>query len=291
MEKSARGGRQTRKGYDLPSSLSEELCRSFSEALTEAISASTSNGADTFRLRYMEASWLSKFSDPSPQGAADRRNAAIKKWQACDLRNKRSNERLQEWLIEDDSFPLKGGKKLTLPRLVARVRRTVETVIGATPPDDVLYGTFSSGASTGFRRQPDAIAAKFADGADVTAPCKALVERLLGSCDTWDYMRTPLVRVVPGGVLMTVPKNSKIDRVAIKEPELNMFCQKGVGDFIRHRLKRIVKVDLNDQTRNQQLARIGSETGLLATLDLSSASDLISQGRSFADTGGLVRFT
>lgn len=74
--------------------------------------------------------------------------------------------------------------------------------------------------------------------------------------------------------MFTVPKTSVIDRVACKEPELNMYCQKAVGDFIRQRLKRN-GIDLNDQTVNQVLAREGSMDGSLATIDLSSASDSV----------------
>jgi hypothetical protein len=53
-----------------------------------------------------------------------------------------------------------------------------------------------------------------------------------------------------------------------------MFMQKGVGDAIRSRLRR-VGIDLNDQSRNRELAREGSINDLLATIDLSSASDSI----------------
>jgi len=55
-----------------------------------------------------------------------------------------------------------------------------------------------------------------------------------------------------------------------------MFFQKGIGGMIRRRL-RLKGVDLDDgQPVNQELARQGSETGCLATIDLSSASDTIS---------------
>jgi hypothetical protein len=57
---------------------------------------------------------------------------------------------------------------------------------------------------------------------------------------------------------------------------MNIFLQKGIGGVIRKRLKR-VGVDLNDQTHNQELAREGSISGKLCTVDLSSASDTISQ--------------
>jgi len=59
------------------------------------------------------------------------------------------------------------------------------------------------------------------------------------------------------------------------EPGLTSFYQLALGEEIRRRLLR-VGVDIRDQTRNQLLAREGSVTGLLATIDLSSASDTMS---------------
>jgi len=81
---------------------------------------------------------------------------------------------------------------------------------------------------------------------------------------------------VRSSVLFTVPKTDTIDRVACKEPDYNMYLQKGAGDFIRHRLRKRCKIDLNDQSRNQIAAYKGSLTGSLATVDLSSASDSLS---------------
>jgi len=53
-----------------------------------------------------------------------------------------------------------------------------------------------------------------------------------------------------------------------------MFLQKGLGNQIRRCLRK-AGIDLNDQTRNQDLARLGAVTGSLMTLDLSSASDSV----------------
>lgn len=74
----------------------------------------------------------------------------------------------------------------------------------------------------------------------------------------------------------TVPKDSKTDRPIAVEPQWNMYFQKGIGAMIRSRLRR-VGVNLNDQSRNQYLAMIGSRDGSLATIDLSSASDTMSR--------------
>lgn len=73
--------------------------------------------------------------------------------------------------------------------------------------------------------------------------------------------------------LLTVPKDAKTDRTIAAEPSANIFLQKGVGRYLRDRLKRF-GVDLDDQTRNQSLAQ-QAYTAKLATLDLSSASDTI----------------
>lgn len=82
---------------------------------------------------------------------------------------------------------------------------------------------------------------------------------------------------VHDGVLGFVPKSAKTDRAIVVEPWLNSIVQLGVGDYIAKRLRR-VGIDIRDQTRNQNLAREGSITGALATLDLSSASDTIAEG-------------
>jgi hypothetical protein len=84
------------------------------------------------------------------------------------------------------------------------------------------------------------------------------------------------LEVFESSVMFTVPKSSEIDRVACKEPEINMLLQRSVGQFIRRRLKLKAGIDLNDQGINQSLARDALDLGL-ATLDLSSASDSISR--------------
>lgn len=74
-----------------------------------------------------------------------------------------------------------------------------------------------------------------------------------------------------------VPKTAKTHRSIAVEPLLNSYIQKGIDAVLRRKLRRR-GYDLSDQTRNQTLAREGSVTGLLATMDLSSASDTISIG-------------
>jgi hypothetical protein len=80
-----------------------------------------------------------------------------------------------------------------------------------------------------------------------------------------------------GNKVITVPKDATTNRVIAVEPGLNLWFQKAVGDMIGNRLRRC-GIDLRFQSRNQELARIGSIDQVNATIDFSSASDSIAFG-------------
>lgn len=80
--------------------------------------------------------------------------------------------------------------------------------------------------------------------------------------------------VIHDGRLDFVPKNARTFRSTVTEPVLNGLFQLAVGDHMFDKFARIGQ-DLRDQTRNQRLALKGSIDGTLATIDLSSASDMI----------------
>lgn len=71
-----------------------------------------------------------------------------------------------------------------------------------------------------------------------------------------------------------VPKDIESVRLIAPTASGTMCIQKMFGTAIRRALMN-VGVNLNDQTINQEWAEIGSLTGLVATIDLSSASDSI----------------
>lgn len=103
---------------------------------------------------------------------------------------------------------------------------------------------------------------------------------LLGDCiyrteSNEDYPSTGCTRIV------TVPKSSSALRTITVEPCLNQFVQQGYNAWLRDcisrdRALRQILV-LSDQRPNQELALDGSRTGEWCTIDLSSASDLLSQ--------------
>jgi len=85
------------------------------------------------------------------------------------------------------------------------------------------------------------------------------------------------VSVVRGSKLSTVPKNDETDRCICTEPSLNMFFQRGAGEWLCEMLIRDHNIDLSNQPDvNRSLARRGSVDGSFATIDLKSASDSIS---------------
>lgn len=106
----------------------------------------------------------------------------------------------------------------------------------------------------------------------------------LASFPSWEAYYASMggaIKLSRGARIDTVPKDSKQERVIGVEPHCNVFLQKGVGSVVRKCLKKF-GIDLNHGQRlHQDLARQGSITGELATIDLSSASDSISLAVAF----------
>ena len=79
---------------------------------------------------------------------------------------------------------------------------------------------------------------------------------------------------------MTVPKNSTSRRTITIEPVLCQFIQQGLNILLRESISECpvlsLCLDLSDQSKNQKLALEGSQFGNWATIDLKSASDLLS---------------
>lgn len=85
-------------------------------------------------------------------------------------------------------------------------------------------------------------------------------------------------RRVAGNKLSFVNKNVTTARCISTEPTLNMWFQRGIGDILADGLKKSQwNIDLSEQPEiNGWMARVGSQEGRLATIDLESASDSIS---------------
>lgn len=263
--------RKSKKILDL--SISREVSHRIRTSLCELFSE-PGHDYDQFSLTYQKDSFLSKYIDENTETDDVRRHNAITKWLSVELRNLRTNERLYttDPVFRTENGPVYGQQFLR------RVRKLITKVIGSAPPDDLLSrGSFSSGATTSLRRGIGTLCQKFTGSRDVTPKCWERLSGVLSDFEGWASHSPRLLqpRFVKGNSLFTVPKTPIIDRVACKEPDYNVFAQKAVGDFFRRRLLRKAGINLNDQSINRNLARIGSIDGSLATIDLSSASDSV----------------
>jgi hypothetical protein len=224
-------------------------------------------GQEDFASTYLRDEYLSKYCAEDVVPARSRREAAIRKWMDTERKNAESNQRLRGMSRQYNILP-----RVTFYAFLGFAQRIISEILGPLD-DEIVLGSFSGGASTSRRRTESRAAFKFTGQADCTEGVSPLIDVI--------HRQAPLLRElgvfynlreVKAAVLFTVPKKTDIDRCACKEPDVNMYLQKGVGNHIRRRLRRF-GVSLNDQSVNRRLAERGSLDGSLATLDLSAASD------------------
>lgn len=222
---------------------------------------------------YLKREIFSKYVSKETAPPDVRAQRALNKWLATERNNEATTDRLLFTHAEYNILP-----RVTYQRFMEWCTDFIVGLLGETPPVDALIGSFSGGASTSRSRTQSQPANKYVGKADATADCLGLfsdivVEEVPG----WIAANAEAdltVRLRRGNAMFTVPKNTDIDRVAAKEPDLNMFIQKGIGNYFRSALRR-AGINLNDQSINRSLALRGSIDGSLATLDLSSASDSV----------------
>lgn len=219
---------------------------------------------DGFPLAY--AAWNLLRKSSTPDVGRDTYMSAITTWQECEHECARTNS--SHGVRPDMIDP---QLKSVAEAVIHTAIRKIVDCLGPFSLDELFSkAEFSGGASTQRRRTESAIQNKYVDNPYITPAAHRYWQTLrAGSICP---LREPIISHYSR--FTTVPKNAKTDRPIIIEPQGNMFFQKGLGSMVRQRLKR-KGINLNDQTRNQNLAGIGV-SHRLATIDLSSASDLIS---------------
>ncbi len=171
-----------------------------------------------------------------------------------------------------------------------RAQRKISQVLGDCPDLSDLALRFGPGANPGITKRAASVRRKLSEQPTCSTNLTPYVDDVLAELPMYTSLHATSSRVDADGdvweavsVLVVdskvafVPKSPKTCRTICVEPLLNSMAQLAYGDFISARLLRW-GVDLQDQTRNQRLAREGSLTNALATLDLSSASDTIALG-------------
>lgn len=228
-------------------------------------------GAAKFARDYQAISLLRKYPG-LPVTKADCYQSFYESEQECC----RTNARLDLlW------YPM--GQPTGLLKFLNRVRKICRSILGPLP--DTLDGRFGPGTCFEFTGRQYAspasktIGAKIRHQLTLTESAIPIVENVLYRTHYGEAISRQgrASRIVRGNRFTTVPKDARKDRGICVEPGGNLFAQLGAGSYLRHRLKRVAGIDLNHgQALHQRLAKRGSITGDLVTIDLSSASDTVS---------------
>lgn len=190
------------------------------------------------------------------------------------------NQRCSEWklpkLMEVDS--------LVIDTIIHKFYTMLDGVSSFAPSLSKIskgFG-FGNGASLG------ATGCSFyekAFGGHMTVTRSSLYLAMLDALDGDRWISAELSRFIEFGPpklvnssnLSIVPKNRKSSRVICTEPSVNMMFQKGLSSCFSDVLKHFYNIDMSTQPeKNKSLAQRGSISNNIATIDLSSASDLIS---------------
>lgn len=183
--------------------------------------------------------------------------------------------------------------------LLYRARQIIADIVKEKPNLDRIVAScdFGNGASCSLKRPDAQRQRKFEHGLCSTRGLLVFGDHIINTSPSWSALRgsqkdtwfvdrsenvSPFLhptKVVAGAVMDVVAKTADIDRVILKEPELNGFVQKGIGREMRRLLQRWDQVvpdgiDLNHSgDLNSDLARAGSAEGHIATVDCEQASD------------------
>jgi len=228
------------------------------------------NDLISLRDSYAATKFLSKFKGLTLDYDLD--DVAIKKFEQFELLCKNTNSRFRN-LLHDKLYT---GHAVWLHHAVIR---KIERILTEFSSDELFsMPDWGPGASTLIKRRDASPAKKFR--------CETGITRDLYDLIPWEHMEANYPLWAPvlveagfpafqiGNKVITVPKDASTNRVIAIEPGINLWFQKAIGDMIGKRLLRC-GVDLRYQSRNQELARLGSIDQSLATIDLSSASDSI----------------
>lgn len=227
-----------------------------------------------FRVDFTATSFLSKASFLNT--SFDKKQVAFDKFRKFETLCGQTNYRFKHPGLD----PLNKGTNVWL---LNAIKRKIAQILGDFTADEfVREANWGPGVSTLIKGEEVSGINKFHAERGITHDLYSLVgswfpeayplwhSHLTAQSNGTEHWHEPQV----GNVIVTVPKNSKADRVIAIEPGINLWFQKAIGTMIRRRLHRF-GIDLNRQSINAELARSASIDLDLATADFSSASDSI----------------
>jgi hypothetical protein len=247
----------------------------FDQLVSLGIDTKCYPSGDAFRDAYIATHFLSKAS--FLETTVSKRDVAIEKFLKYEQQCRRTNTRFKNLASE----PSYNGPNASI---LSRMERKIHQVLGSYSADEFVDGAnWGPGVTTLLKGEHVSDVNKFQSDSGITRDLYSFVSPWFSlAYPLWaDHLESEfgpsMFELQHGNEVVTVPKNSKTDRVIAIEPAVNLWFQKSIGSMIRRRLKR-EGIDLNSQERNQKLAYEGSTTYPhgLATVDFSSASDSIS---------------
>lgn len=192
------------------------------------------------------------------------------------------NEMEERCRLVNDRFDLRAPKG-AVASVLHRTQQKISKILGDLPPLDSFDFSFGPGASTSVKMRDACFRSKLSAVLTCSEELLPGVGEFLSEFPNLTMHHATLfddesmfvdVQVGPGR-LQFVPKNCKTHRPIVVEPLLNGLAQRGIGSYLKTRLRNF-GLDLSNQDINRRLAYEGSISDDLATIDLSSASDCIS---------------
>lgn len=218
--------------------------------------------------------FLTKFEPLGALIKRDRKGEALEKFLESERVCRETNDIFRKWAA---------GKMNFLPALSRQLflaQRKVRSIMGKCPKFSDLEPKLGPGATTTLKRRKAVPSYKLVPPfacAPATVPYLESIFRCNPALlDVLEYQGPEgwgTDVLIHDGRLEFVPKNALSFRSICIPPILTSMYQLAIGDVLQPRMRKY-GLDVRDQTRNQRLAREGSITGLLATMDLVSASDL-----------------
>lgn len=163
----------------------------------------------------------------------------------------------------------------------------IARILGPRPSLEELKLRFGPGATSLTKKRESSVKRKLGIGVscskDLVGWARALLSEMphlaelhaTSMCMSDEEFWGVVPVLIHEGAISFVTKNYKTFRTTETQPTLNGMLQLAIGDVMFDRASRVKGLNLRDQTLNQRLARIGSLTGEVATLDLKSASNLV----------------
>lgn len=261
----------------------------FEDLMTLKVRPETYTCVKTLQQDLQVVSFFKKYNALPLRTSAQKAKVSMDKfWQTereCFVANKRLNP-----LLDD---PYHYGSRIS--DFLSVWRKKIHRILGPAPSWDLVPGKFGSGATFSNKGNLTSVADKLSDNYTVTAIPRQLVqdwdqsawsryaacgvEPFMGFSDTAShpYYAIRDLNLVRGSRFTTVDKQWDTDRGICIEPSVNVFYQLGIGKVITRALSRAGLDKKSSQVAHRSLARLGSLTGAVATIDLSNASDTISE--------------